>query len=54
MKKLLIAGFLGLFACGMFSCGHNSCDAYRKADYTKYKKEHNQKVQLLQDLTEAE
>lgn len=54
MKKLVIAGFLGVFALGMFSCGHGTCDAYNKTDYTKYKKEHNQKVQMIQELSETQ
>ena len=41
MKKAVIAGVVGVFALGMLSCGggHGGCDAYRKADYTKYKEE---------------
>ncbi|MBD3637136.1 MAG: hypothetical protein HUJ25_07285 [Crocinitomicaceae bacterium] len=54
MKKLFIAGILGVFTLGMASCGagHN-CDAYRTADYTKYKAEQNAKVEVIQDLTET-
>ncbi|UKN03031.1 hypothetical protein K6119_05815 [Paracrocinitomix mangrovi] len=53
MKKALLVSVLGVFALGMFSCGHSSCDAYRTTDYTKYKKEQNQKIQLLEDLTKT-
>ncbi|MBD3637135.1 MAG: hypothetical protein HUJ25_07280 [Crocinitomicaceae bacterium] len=57
MKKVLIASVLGLFITAMTSCGGRGhiCEAYGgQADYTKYKVEHNQKVQMLQKLTEKE
>ena len=45
MKKLILTGTLGVFFLGMTSCGgHVVCDAYKKADYTKYKTEHTNKV----------
>lgn len=56
MKKVLIAGILGVFGLGMVSCGHGSgCDAYggSQADYTKSKVEHTQKIEMIQDLAEA-
>ena len=54
MKKVLIAGILGIFAIGMVSCGGgHTCDAYRTSDYSKYKKDHNQKVQILEDLSKT-
>jgi hypothetical protein len=44
MKKVVLGGLLGLFAIGMASCGAgHTCDAYRSADYTKYKAEQNKK-----------
>ncbi|MFT5823814.1 MAG: hypothetical protein ACI8ZM_005077 [Crocinitomix sp.] len=48
MKKALIAGVVGVFALGMLSCGGGggSCDAYRKADYTKYKEAKTQQIEL--------
>ncbi len=48
MKKAVIAGVVGVFALGMLSCGggHGGCDAYRKADYTKYKEVKTQKIEL--------
>ncbi|MEO9531137.1 MAG: hypothetical protein ABJG68_12565 [Crocinitomicaceae bacterium] len=53
MRKVVIAGLLGVFAIGMVSCGGgHTCDAYRKADYSEYKKEQNQKVEMIQELTE--
>ena len=53
MKKVFVAGILGIFAIGMVSCGAgHSCDAYRSSDYTQYKKDHNQKVEVLQELSE--
>lgn len=54
MKKVFLAGILGVFAIGMVSCGAgHSCDAYRSSDYSKYKKEHNQKVQMIQEFSET-
>ena len=48
MKKGLLAGVVGVFALGMISCGggHGSCDAYRKADYTKYKETKTLKMEI--------
>lgn len=39
MKKGMIAGFVGVLTILATSCGggHGTCDAYRAADYTKYK-----------------
>ncbi len=38
MRKVILLGTLGVFALGIVSCGGgHPCDAYRKADYTKYK-----------------
>ncbi|MEX1002768.1 MAG: hypothetical protein WDZ35_11690 [Crocinitomicaceae bacterium] len=54
MKKVILGGLLGVFALGMTSCGGgHTCDAYRQADYSKYKAEQNQKIELIQSLTEA-
>lgn len=47
MKKAVLAGIVGVFAVAMTSCGGgHSCDAYRKADYTKYKNEQSKKVEV--------
>jgi hypothetical protein len=48
MKKAVVAGVVGVFALGMVSCGggHGGCDAYRKADYTKYKEVKTQQIEL--------
>ena len=47
MKKLMLTGVLAVFALGVVSCGgHGSCDAYRQADYTKYKAEKKTKIEL--------
>lgn len=55
MKKFILGGLLGVFALGMTSCGGgHTCDAYRESDYSKYKKEQNQKVEMIQALTEAQ
>jgi hypothetical protein len=54
MRKVIIAGLFGVFALGMTSCGAgHTCDAYRKADYSKYKVDHNQKIEMIQTLTET-
>lgn len=39
MKKVLLVAVVGVLAIASTSCGGggHSCDAYRKADYTKYK-----------------
>lgn len=49
MKKAVIAGVVGVFALGMLSCGGGShgCDAYRKADYTKYKENKTLKMEFI-------
>lgn len=49
MKKAVLAGVVGVFALGMLSCGggHGGCDAYRKSDYTKYKEQKTQKIELI-------
>jgi hypothetical protein len=45
MKKVILLGTLGVFALGIVSCGGgHSCDAYRKADYTKYKAKKDVKI----------
>ena len=46
MKKLIMIGALGVFAIAATSCGGggHSCDAYRKADYSKYKVKKDIKV----------
>jgi hypothetical protein len=47
MKKLMLAGVLGVFALGVVSCGgHGSCDAYRSADYAKYKVKKEKQIEL--------
>jgi hypothetical protein len=50
MKKLVLTGILGIFVLGMTSCGHILCDAYREADYTKYKSEQTKKIVLNIDF----
>jgi hypothetical protein len=47
MRKVILAGALGVFALGVVSCGGgHTCDAYRKADYTKYKAKKEFKLKL--------
>ena len=47
MKKVVLAGVVGVFALTFVSCGGgHGCDAYRKSDYTKYKAEKTQKIEL--------
>ncbi|UKN03032.1 hypothetical protein K6119_05820 [Paracrocinitomix mangrovi] len=55
MKKLLIVGVVGLFSMSMYSCGrHTPCAAYGgQADYTKYKKNQNQKIKLAEQLLQT-
>lgn len=54
MKKLILVGLVGVFGLGMASCGGgHTCDAYRTSDYTKYKAEHTQKIEMVQSLVEA-
>lgn len=50
MKKVILIGALGVFAIAAVSCGGggHSCDAYRKADYSKYKVKKDIK---LKDIT---
>lgn len=55
MKKLMLAGLLGVFALGMTSCGGGHvCDAYRSSDYTKYKADHNKKIEMVQALVASQ
>ena len=43
----MLAGVLGVFALGVVSCGgHGSCDAYRTADYAKYKVKKEKQIEL--------
>ncbi|MCG8576282.1 MAG: hypothetical protein MI810_15440 [Flavobacteriales bacterium] len=39
MKKLIGIAIIGILALSITSCGggHGTCDAYKKADYTKYR-----------------
>lgn len=53
MKKAIVGGVIGIFAFGMFSCGHGTCDAYRTADYTKYKKEQLKKVEVITEFSKS-
>lgn len=52
MKKIILLGALGVFAIAATSCGggHGSCDAYRKADYTKYKAKKDIKTKVISTL----
>lgn len=53
MRKVVLGALLGVFAIGMVSCGGgHTCDAYRQADYSEYKKEQNQRIEMVQELTE--
>ena len=55
MKKVILGGLLGVFILGMTSCGGgHTCDAYRQSDYTQYKADQNQKIEMIQSLTEAQ
>ena len=47
MKKVVLTGIVATFILGMTSCGGgHSCDAYRSADYTKYKAEQSKKIEV--------
>lgn len=47
MKKVILAGIAGVFVLAMTSCGGgHSCDAYRNANYTKYKADQSKKIEL--------
>jgi hypothetical protein len=47
MKKVVLTGFVGVFVLALTSCGGgHTCDAYRKADYTKFKAEQSKKIEL--------
>ena len=55
MKKLLIAGVLGVFVLGAASCGGgHTCDAYRTSDYTKYKTEKAERTVTIEKTESAE
>jgi hypothetical protein len=50
MNKIIMIGALGIFAIAAVSCGGgggHSCDAYRKADYSKYKVKKDIKVKSI-------
>ncbi|MBK9192266.1 MAG: hypothetical protein IPM77_12585 [Crocinitomicaceae bacterium] len=47
MKKVVLTGIVGVFVLALTSCGGgHTCDAYRKADYTKFKAEQSKKIEL--------
>lgn len=49
MRKVILLGTFGVFALGIVSCGGgggHSCDAYRKADYSKYKAKKDVKISI--------
>lgn len=54
MKKLLAIGALACFSLTFTSCGGGHiCDAYGgQADYSSYKAEQIQKIEMVQVLTE--
>ena len=55
MKKLLIAGVLGVFVLGVTSCGGgHTCDAYRTSDYSKYKAEKAEQSVQVEKTESAE
>jgi len=52
MRKLILTGIVSAFVLGMTSCGgHNLCDAYKTADYTKYKTDQSKKIEVNINLT---
>ena len=54
MKKLKLGGVTVVLLIAMTSCGHTICEAYGgQADFTKYKAEQTQKIELTQELTET-
>lgn len=48
MRKVILLGTFGVFVLGIVSCGGggHSCDAYRKADYSKYKAKKDVKISI--------
>lgn len=47
MSKLILIGIAAGLLIGMSSCGGGHlCEAYKKADYTKYKVEQSKKIEL--------
>ncbi|MEO9531138.1 MAG: hypothetical protein ABJG68_12560 [Crocinitomicaceae bacterium] len=54
MKKLFKLSAVVLCFLAMASCGgHTKCDAYGgQAKYSDYKAEQNQKIEMIQELTE--
>lgn len=52
MKKVVLGGIFGVAALVLTSCGagHGTCDAYRKADYTKYKAKQEVKIDLSKGI----
>jgi len=52
MKKVIILGAIGMISIVATSCGGggHSCDAYRKADYTKYKAKKDIKIKSISIL----
>jgi len=47
MSKLILIGTISAILIGMASCGGGHlCEAYKKADYTKYKVEQSKKIDL--------
>lgn len=54
MKKLIkITAVAAVFLCFASCGGHVKCDAYGgQANYAEFKAEQNQKIEMIQELTE--
>ena len=54
MKRILVSGIIGIFLLGMTACGGGHICYMNNADPGMNKTTHNQQVEMVQELTEAQ
>lgn len=54
MKRILVSGIIGVFLLGMTACGGHDICYMNSADPGMNKTVHNQQVEMVQELTEAQ
>ena len=53
MKRVLVSGIIGVFLLGITACSHEIC-YMNSSDPGMDRTDHNQKVEMVQELTEAQ
>ena len=54
MKRILVSGIIGVFLLGMTACGGHDICYMNSVDPGINKTTHNQQVEMVQELTEAQ